>query len=297
MKFVFTGNVEREFELLSSQIAVETTATTTTATPTNNSIKKQSIFSKRHRKSLIASMGLITLQQCSGQPSVISYSTVLFSAAGLTGGCSVATALYMISNSIFTVIMVDRVGRKTLLKRGCFLMMISLLLLAASFWHYQPISATDSQFTVLHQVTILLSMFVYIGAYQLGFGPITWLVVAEVWPISVRGEAIAFGVELNFMLNFLVQFLFPSLQETFGWSGTFLFFCAVLAFAIYFVQTHVPETTGMTLEEIESLMKGHEEIAMTEETHLMMIDEKDVAVYAAVMGSDDKNDVVCSLVA
>jgi len=281
MKFVYCGNVDAEFEVLASQIVAETTHDDDDDNTAN--IKHPSIFSRTHRHSLIASMGLVILQQCSGQPSILSYTTVLFSAAGLTGGSSVATAIYMILNSIFTVCMVDRVGRKALLKRGCTIMMVSLLLLTAAFWRFQP-SDDDSYFGTTQQTVILLSMFLYIGAYQLGFGPITWLIVSEVWPISIRGEAIAFGVELNFLLNFLVQFFFPSLQQVLGWGGTFLLFASVLLFAIYFVQTYVPETKGLTLEEIESNLKS-KSIVMPEEMHLM---EKVASPSDAV---------VCSLVA
>lgn len=269
MRFVYKGDVREEFEKLSSQIATEE--------PTGSmTFRTASLFGRTHRRAFLASMGLVLLQQCSGQPSILSYTTVLFAVAGLKGGSSVATALYMICNSLFTVCMVDRLGRKRLLKSGIFLMMISLLALTGAFWSFHPDKIDDSSyFGPTKKVVILLAMFVYLGAYQIGFGPITWLLVSEVFPMKVRGEAMAFFVELNFLLNFLVQFLFPFIQEILGWGGTFLGFACVMAFAIYFVHKYVPETKGLTLEEIECTMqKQTEGINLTEESHLLT--EKDI---------------------
>jgi hypothetical protein len=63
-------------------------------------------------------------------------------------------------------------------------------------------------------------------------------------------------VELNYCLNFLVQFLVPTIQSCIGWGPTFGIFGTILAMSVHFVDTYVPETTGMTLEEIEhSLQK------------------------------------------
>lgn len=235
-----------------------------------------SLFGRTHQRAFLASMGLVLLQQFSGQPSILSYTTVLFAAAGLKGESSVATALYMICNSLLTVCMVDRLGRKRLLKSGIFLMMVSLLALTEAFWSFHPDETDNSSyFGPSKKVIILLAMFVYIGAYQIGFGPITWLLVSEVFPMNIRGEAMAFFVELNFLLNFLVQFLFPVIQEKLGWGRTFLGFACVMAFAIYFVHKYVPETKGLTLEEIEySMQKQPEGIALTEESHLLR--EKDI---------------------
>ena len=66
---------------------------------------------------------------------------------------------------------------------------------------------------------VLVAMFVYIGGYQVGFGPITWYIVSEVFPLEVRGKAIALGVELNYVLNFFVQLHFP---RVWGLEGVLL---------------------------------------------------------------------------
>lgn len=91
----------------------------------------------------------------------------------------------------------------------------------------------------------------YIGGYQVGFGPVTWLIVSEIFPLEIRGKAIALGMEWNYLLNFIVQFTFPIVQDTLGWGPLFGLFGFILMVAFGFVQRFVPETKGLTLEEIQ----------------------------------------------
>ena len=107
----------------------------------------------------------------------------------------------------------------------------------------------------LRQVATVLAMFAYIGGYQIGFGPISWLMIGEVFPLSIRGQAVAFSVQMNFGLNFVVQLLVPVLTSAIGLSSTFGLFAVFTGYSLYFVYRHVPETKGLTLEEIEHQFK------------------------------------------
>jgi len=160
----------------------------------------------------------------------------------------------MITSAI-TVVLVDRLGRKILLCAGCLIMSAALAVLAISFWGWDETAGVAVDGTGSDpKLVILCAMFIYIAGYQVGFGPITWCIVSEIFPLEVRGTAIALGVETNFALNFGVQFLFPMLQSTLGWGRTFAFFGVVLVFAFFYIAAHVPETTGLTLEEIQATM-------------------------------------------
>lgn len=168
MQFIFKDNVDEQFETLRQQIVGSQTC------PSLHKNKKRNIFSKSTRKAFVASVGLVVLQQFSGQPSIISYVTVLFSAAGVSGDFSIWTACLMAGSAAFTVSMVDRLGRKTLLRAGCFLMLVALTALSFLFWNYHA-DDTDqtSCFGPLQRVEILLSLFVYISSYQLSYWPVT----------------------------------------------------------------------------------------------------------------------------
>jgi MFS family permease len=117
-------------------------------------------------------------------------------------------------------------------------------------------------------------MFIYIGGYQIGFGPIAWLLISEVFPLEVRGQAVAVAVQTNFFWNVITSYLFPIATSAIGppsfslslllsltpslslpgASKTFGIFAVIDALALYFVFKFVPETKGLSLEDIEILL-------------------------------------------
>ena len=85
----------------------------------------------------------------------------------------------------------------------------------------------------------------------MGFGPISWLLISEIFPLEVRGKAVSIAVVTNFFWNTVVTFLFPVELAYIGSSPTFYVYAGVLIAGIYFIYKRVPETKGMSLEEIE----------------------------------------------
>merc|ERR1712157_163387 len=162
-----------------------------------------------------------------------------------------SSVLMMITSAV-TVMLVEKVGRKFLLRAGCLIMMVALFALSSAFWGWEDIVDTEDRLGSTQQLVILCAMFFYIAGYQVGFGPITWCIVSETFPLEIRGKAIALGLEINYFLNFGVEFIFPTLQEKLGWGHTFGLFCVVLALAFFYIRTYVPETAGLTLEEIQT---------------------------------------------
>ena len=252
MQFVYKGDVHSEFT--SMETSIDFSRSVSMPNEDGTTSRGPSLFSNDYRKAMVASMGLIIFQQFSGQPSVLSYATVLFEAAGWSGNASVMAAVLMMLMSMSTVVLVDKLGRKRMLCLCCIVMMSALAALSTSFWGWND--QVEVELPTIQKVAILVAMFVYIGGFQLGFGPITWTILSEVFPLEIRGRAIAFGVELNYLLNFLVQFGFPIILDLLGWGMTFSLFASILAFAFFFIREFVPETTGLTLEEIQSQLNG-----------------------------------------
>ncbi len=205
--------------------------------------------SARYRGIIVIGMGLLVAQQFSGQPCVLAYSRVLFQAAGWQGHTSVVTVTIMGFVSTFTVMMVDRLGRKTMLAAGSTIMMISLGFLAYAFWDWdnEPNDRLDN----LKKQVVLWSMLVFISGYQVGFGPVTWTVLSEIYPAEIRGTAMALSVEVNFFAKFLTHLFFPIVQGLLGWGQTFLLLCGTVAAGLIFIIVMVPEMKGMSLEEIQ----------------------------------------------
>lgn len=236
LKFVFLGDfAEAEFGVLKNSQEDDAEGR-----PENPNDK--GIWDPSRRAPLVAGIGVIVLQQITGQPSVLSYATPIFQDFGLTNSASVILAVFKLVATLCTVVTVDKYGRKNLLFAGCALMLAALLVLAAV-----P-STSQSQGA---KGAILAAMVVYIGGYQVGFGPIGWVLISEVFPLSVRGQAVALAVQMNFLFNMVVQFVFPILQNWIGLNITFAIFAVLTSYSIYFVKTKVPETKGLSLEEIE----------------------------------------------
>jgi MFS family permease len=92
---------------------------------------------------------------------------------------------------------------------------------------------------------------VYIGGYQVGFGPISWLLISEIFPLEVRGKAVSIAVVTNFFWNTVMTFFFPVELSIIGSASTFYLYAMILVSGIYFINKRVPETKGLSLEEIE----------------------------------------------
>jgi hypothetical protein len=83
-------------------------------------------------------------------------------------------------------------------------------------------------------------------------GPIFWLLIAEIYPLSVRGKAMSLATVANWGANFLITVTFLSLVKWIGEGGAFLLYAAIGVFAFFFIRRLVPETKGQTLEQIQA---------------------------------------------
>jgi sugar porter (SP) family MFS transporter len=210
---------------------------------------------RRYRRALTAGLGVVLLQQFTGQPSVLYYAGSIFESAGVGAVASVAVGVFKLVATLGAVATVDKYGRRKLLFIGISLMVVALVGLAIAF---QGFDGEGGGFTP-RKVAIIGLIFLYIAAYQISFGPIAWLLISELFPLEVRGQAVALAVQANFGGNMLVALLFPvardALRQLVGadWAMSCLFatFAVIAVYALEFVRARVPETKGLSLEEIE----------------------------------------------
>ncbi|XP_066558815.1 solute carrier family 2, facilitated glucose transporter member 10 isoform X2 [Amia ocellicauda] len=102
----------------------------------------------------------------------------------------------------------------------------------------------------------LLSMMAFVSAYSVGFGPMTWLVLSEIFPAAVRGRAFAFTNCFNWAAHLIVTFTFLNVIDTLGLSWTFLLYGMTGVLAVVFIYLLLPETKGKSLEEIDKELSG-----------------------------------------
>ena len=108
---------------------------------------------------------------------------------------------------------------------------------------------------------VIGALVIYVCGYQVGFGPVTWLLISEIFPLKLRTNALALAVVANFALNLLValtleplQDAFDALQEGKGQAYLYCTYAVLCVVSLFFVGLLVPETKGRSLEEIENMM-------------------------------------------
>jgi len=153
-----------------------------------------------------------------------------------------------VAMTIIAIRLVDRVGRKPLLLAGCAGMVTSLLVLGVSLSVLpEPHQPGDPA-----AIITLVCLATFIASFAATWGPVVWVMLPEVLPLSVRGTAMGVAVCLQWAANFAVAQTFPILLSAFGPGPVFLGYAAMGVLALLFVKTLVTETKGRSLEEIEA---------------------------------------------
>jgi MFS family permease len=150
----------------------------------------------------------------------------------ITGSINLACTLVAIA-------MVDRVGRRMLMLVGCAAIGVSHLLLGGAYA------------LGLKGLPVLVFTLCSLGAYALSLAPVTWVLIAEIFPNRVRGAAVSAAVSALWTACFVLTFAFPLLQRSAGMAATFWIYAAICFAGFFFVRAKVPETKGRTLEQIE----------------------------------------------
>mmetsp|Transcript_66432 Transcript_66432/g.138741 ORF Transcript_66432/g.138741 Transcript_66432/m.138741 type:complete len:518 (-) Transcript_66432:626-2179(-) len=219
-------------------------------------------------KPLIIGCGLVMLQQVTGQPSVLYFATNIFKSAGFGNTAalsSVGVGLVKLLATLFTVFRVDNYGRRFLLTVGISLMIVALALIGTAFIFrvcnepntaLKDCSADHIGLPQGWAIATVIGLMIYVSGYQVGFGPISWLMISEIFPLRVRGPALSMAAIVNFGFNILMTLTQQILQDAFTPAGVFFGYLALSILSLIFVFTMVPETKGKTLEEIERMMSG-----------------------------------------
>lgn len=207
------------------------------------------VSSPYNRRALLIGIGLVLFQQLSGQPSVLYFANRIFETAGLGYEAALGVGVFKLIMTLVSASLVENpnIGRRSLLLYGNYAICASLLSLTL-LYSFAPVGA-------LTQSAIIASILMFVGGYQVGFGPITWLILSEIFPLRVRSAALSCGTLSNFASNLLVTGLFEVERQNFGEGILFGQFFLVAVAATFFTLQFVFETQGLSLEEIERKLK------------------------------------------
>ena len=211
---------------------------------------KKFTFKKWMLMPFVVGIGIMFAQICTGINTIIYYAPTIFKTAGFDSNLTAiyATTGIGVVNFVMTIVAVfftDKIGRKPLLYFGLSGVMLSLFALGTSFAFANVLGSSLKWVAVGSLIT-------YIICFAMSLGPIGWILVSEVFPLKIRGIAMSICTVSNFAFNFFVVGSFPILLHRIGGAWTFWMFGAVSLFCIIFVYFFVPETKGISLEQIES---------------------------------------------
>jgi MFS transporter, SP family, galactose:H+ symporter len=201
------------------------------------------------RYTLFVGLGLMFFQQFSGVGIVISYSTTIFGMTGIAGPTgnallTVGMGAIDFAATITALFLLDHFGRKPLFLGGIAVTVVCLLILAVGF-------AGLARLGPFGQWLVVVSLFTYMAAFSLSLGPVSGLIVSEIYPQRVRGVAMGVVIVANWVSQIVTAFTFPSLVALFGPTATFGIYAVIGVAGFLFCYFFVPETKGLSLEQIE----------------------------------------------
>jgi SP family arabinose:H+ symporter-like MFS transporter len=215
-----------------------------------SSAKRPSLLSPGVKLPLLIGIVLAVLQQFSGINAIIYYGPSIFQSAGIAAGNALVFQVIIGAiNVLFTFVAIhyaDIFGRKFLLKTGLTGIILSLIFCGLLFYIGQ------TQGTLL-----LVLMLVYIACFAFSLGPVTWVIINEIFPTEVRVKAVSICTLALWIAVWLVGQFFPWLLEKAGAAVTFWMFALFSLVNFFFSWNVVKETKGKTLEEMEAVFAPH----------------------------------------
>ena len=207
------------------------------------------------RVALVIGLALAVLQQVTGINVMLYYGPEIFKRTGVeTNQALLWTVLVGAINLSFTVVAiwtVDRLGRKPLMILGAAGMGLTLVALGLAF--YLQAAGT----------WVLVFVLGYIACFALSVGPVTWVILTEIFPTKIRGRAMAIATVALWSANFVVSQTFPMMNddpwlvERFHHGFPFWVYAAFCVVLVLVMWRAVPETKGKTLEQIEQHWLKH----------------------------------------
>lgn len=219
---------------------------------------------------LLIGVILMFLQQATGINAVMFYAETIFEDANFQDSrmASVVVGSIQVCFTAVAALIIDKTGRKVLLYVSGIIMALSTALFGFYFKMVLPSgnnsSNADLWFT-LNSVSpgtetrlswlAVVSLGLFVAGFALGWGPVPWLVMSEIFPLKARGISSGACVLTNWVMAFLVTKEFHDFVGFLTSYGTFWLFSAFCCLSVIFAAFYVPETKGQTLEQIEAYFR------------------------------------------
>lgn len=195
---------------------------------------------------IIIGILLSVFQQFVGINVVLYYAPRIFESMGAAKDASMLQTIVMgVVNVVFTVlaiVTVDKWGRKPLLITGSVGMAVGMFAISAL------------AFNNVIGLSTLVFIIIYTASFMMSWGPICWVLISEIFPNKIRGQAVAIAVMFQWFANYLISSTYPAMME-FSSGMTYAIYGIMAVISALFVWKMIPETKGKSLEEMEKLWK------------------------------------------
>ncbi|MFV8268651.1 sugar porter family MFS transporter [Flavobacterium sp. GT2N3] len=213
---------------------------------------KESIFSRKYKLPIILAFLLAFFNQLSGINFILYYAPEILEMAGLGSKESLMNSILIgVTNLIFTIAgmrLIDVLGRKQLMIIGSLGYIISLGMVALAFYNN------------LGAIILMASIMLFIASHAIGQGAVIWVFISEIFPNNVRANGQSFGTGIHWIFAALITLAGPVVIDLFKinpWP-IFAFFAFMMVLQLVFVLFMMPETKGLSLEELEHKMVNNE---------------------------------------
>lgn len=199
-------------------------------------------FSRRLLKPILLAFFIAFFNQLSGINAILYFSPRIFEMTGLESQAALLQSVGIgVTNLVFTFVglwLIDRLGRRTLLVFGSIGYIVSLGLIAWSFWSG-------------HLNMVPIYIFAFIASHAIGQGTVIWVFISEIFPNRQRAFGQSFGSFTHWFFAALITLVFPLMAESMLPQYIFGLFCTMMILQLIWVLFFVPETKGILLEHME----------------------------------------------
>lgn len=205
------------------------------------------LMHKGIRIALLAGIALALLSQFTGINAIIYYGPRIMEDAGLqlsdALGGQVIIGFVNVAATVYAIMKIDHFGRKKLMLGGISGMFISLLAVGLLFL-----------LEITSGILIMIFILTFITSFAIGYGPVIWVLLAEIYPTKIRGRAMSVATLAIWVGTAIIGQIVPWMLDTLTPAGTFFVF-AICCIPVPFILKKVPETKGLALEDIEEIWR------------------------------------------
>ncbi len=202
------------------------------------------LFTRKYEVPLMLAFAISFFNQFSGINALLYYARRIFEAAGLGADAGLLSSVGLgIANFIFTimgVVLIDRLGRRSLMYIG-------------SIGYILTLATTSVAFLYEWSNIVPVALFLFIGAHAIGQGAIIWVFISEIFPNHIRSYGQAFGTSVHWVLAAIIPAMIPFLMNpsVLGPAAVFAIFAGFMILQLLFVIFYMPETKGVSLEDLQ----------------------------------------------